>query len=415
MKFIFGLIIFLLNSFILKAQRICATDFHALAVMQSNNRIFDNSGTSLRDTVPNEIINIPVVVHVLYNTTAQNISDEQILSQIAVLNKDYRKHNSDAINVPAVFKNKAADCRINFCLAKVAPGGYSTSGIVRKYTGKNAFPANDDMKFSSKGGANAWDSRQYLNIWVCNMQSRVLGYATTPGGDLSKDGVVISYTAFGTIGNLQPEFTRGRTTTHEVGHWLGLKHIWGDANCGSDDVDDTPPQYYRNFYCPSFPRVSLCSVNENGDMFMNFMDLTDDDCMNMFTYGQKNKMRAFFAKGNSRNGILNSYVCDGSLATAGPLPVDTTSPVNNPNPVTQVNIKLFTNPVSNTIEIGSNNADELQNKELRLFTVHGKLLHKEVLGKATHHSISAIHLPAGIYILNIGNGKAKAVFKVIKL
>lgn len=132
MKFIFGLIIFLLNSFILKAQRICASDFHALAVMQSNIRIFDNSGTSLRDTVPNEIINIPVVVHVLYNTTAQNISDEQILSQIAVLNKDYRKLNSDAINIPAAFKNKAADCRINFCLAKVAPGGYSTSGNCKK-------------------------------------------------------------------------------------------------------------------------------------------------------------------------------------------------------------------------------------------------------------------------------------------
>jgi len=254
MKFIFGLIIFLLNSLILKAQRICASDFHKLPVTQSNNRIFDISGASLRDTVPNEIINIPVVVHVLYNTAAQNISDEQILSQIAVLNKDYRMLNSDAINVPAAFKNKAADCRINFCLAKVAPGGYSTSGIVRKFTSKNSFPANDDMKFSSKGGVNAWDSRQYLNIWVCNMQSRVLGYATAPGGDVLKDGVVISYTAMGTIGNLQPEFTRGRTTTHEVGHWLGLKHIWGDANCGSDDVDDTPPQYYRNFYCQCVKR-----------------------------------------------------------------------------------------------------------------------------------------------------------------
>lgn len=416
MKLVFGLIIFLLNSFILNAQRYCLPDAHALPAIQIQSKVFDHSENQFRDTVPNEIINIPVVVHILFKTASQNISDEQVLSQIAVLNKDYRMLNSDAANTPAVFKNRAADCRINFCLAKVAPGGYSTSGIVRKYTSKTAFAANDDMKFSSKGGADAWDSRQYLNIWVCAMQSRVLGYATAPGGDLAKDGVVISYTAFGTIGNLQPEFTKGRTTTHEVGHWLGLKHIWGDANCGSDDVDDTPPQYYRNFYCPSFPRVSLCSIDGNGDMFMNFMDLTDDDCMNMFTYGQKNRMRANFARGNSRNGILNSYVCDGSLATAGPLPEDTTGPIENTNPpITQLNIKLHSNPVNNSIDMSSTDASSLQNKEVRLLTVQGKLLHKEVLGKITNHSISVMHLPAGLYILQIGSGKEKAVFKVIKI
>lgn len=415
MKFIFGLIIFLLNAFVLKAQRFCATVEQGTVALQNNNRIFNPTENTLRDTVPNEIINIPVVVHVLYKTAAQNISDDQILSQLAVLNKDYRMLNIDALNIPAAFKDRAADCRINFCLAKVAPGGYSTSGIVRKYTNTAAFPANDDMKFSSKGGANAWDSRQYLNIWVCAMQSRVLGYATAPGGDALKDGVVISYTAFGTIGNLQAEFTKGRTTTHEVGHWLGLKHIWGDANCGSDDVDDTPPQYYRNFYCPSFPRVSLCSVDGNGDMFMNFMDLTDDDCMNMFTHGQKNKMRAFFAKGNLRNSILNSYVCDGSLATAGPLPADTTGPVNNAASESKFKIKILSNPVSNSIDFSTDDATNLQNKEVALYTVQGKLLHKDVLKKSTHHSITVSHLPAGLYILQIGSGKETVVFKVVKL
>ncbi len=413
MKFAAGLIIFLLNSFVLEAQRTCVTaDYindHPAEVQRGGQ---EASGTSGRDTVPNEVINIPVVVHILYKTAAYNITDDQVQSQIDALNRDFRMLNTDAVNVPAAFKSRAADCRINFCLAKVAPGGYSTSGIVRKYTNKDFFYANDDMKFSSKAGSNAWDTKKYLNIWVCNLGSRALGYATPPGTDAAIDGLVISPTAFGTRGIVASPFNKGRTATHEVAHWLGLKHIWGDANCGSDEVDDTPPQYYRNFYCPTFPRISLCSVDANGDMFMNFMDLTNDDCMYMFTQGQKKKMRAQFASGNSRNSLLSSFVCDASLATGGPLPEDTI-PVQGEKPADH--IKLTSNPVSSFIEISSTEFSTLENKTAALYTAAGVLVQKNILIKANRHQIPVSKLPAGFYILKVGNGKEQTSFKVVKL
>lgn len=126
-------------------------------------------------------------------------------------------------------------------------------------------------------------------------------------------------------------------------------------------------------------------------------------------------MRAFFAKGNLRNSILNSYVCDGSLATAGPLPADTTGPVNNAASESKFKIKILSNPVSNSIDFSTDDATNLQNKEVALYTVQGKLLHKDVLKKSTHHSITVSHLPAGLYILQIGSGKETVVFKVVKL
>ena len=262
------------------------------------------SGISLnggRDTLNNEVIVIPVVVHVLYHTAIQNISDEQVLSQIRVLNNDYRRLNADTINTPFPFKNVAADTRLVFCLAKVDPNGRYTPGIIRKHTNEEVFLADDAMKFSSSGGDNAWDSKKYLNIWVCNLFGRTLGYSVYPGGPADKDGVVIKCDVFGTTANVAAPYNKGRTATHEIGHWLGLKHLWGDADCGDDGIDDTPTQQTYNNYCPSFPHTSSCSINLYGDMFMNFMDFTDDACLNMFTQGQKNRMRSTFALGEPNN------------------------------------------------------------------------------------------------------------------
>lgn len=252
------------------------------------------------------VVTIPVVVHVVYNTAAQNISDAQIQSQLNILNQDFRKLNSDISLVPSVFSGLAADCEIEFCLAKRDPNGNATTGIVRKSTTVTSFSSNDNIKRNANGGSDPWNTSQYLNIWVGNLSGGLLGYAQFPGGSASTDGVVCLYTAFGNTGVAAAPFNKGRTATHEVGHWLNLRHIWGDATCGNDQVNDTPTQQTANYGCPAFPRVT-CSNGPNGDMFMNYMDYTDDACMYMFTSGQKSRMLA--ALNTTRASLLTSLGC----------------------------------------------------------------------------------------------------------
>ncbi|WP_051203476.1 GEVED domain-containing protein [Hugenholtzia roseola] len=251
----------------------------------------------------NNVYTIPVVVHVIYRTSTENISEAQINSQIAVLNQDFRKTNADANNAPSEFAPLAADTEIQFVLATTDPSGNPTTGITRTSTTVSSFSTNDAMKYTAQGGRNAWDTQRYLNIWVCNLGGGILGYAQFPGsGSAATDGVVVGHNYFGTTGTAQAPFNRGRTTTHEVGHWLNLRHIWGDGNCNADDfVTDTPTAGAPNYGCPSYPSKSC---NSNGgftsDMFMNYMDYVDDACMYMFTTGQKNRMRAVLASGGFR-------------------------------------------------------------------------------------------------------------------
>ena len=259
------------------------------------------------------VINIPVVIHVLYNTAVQNITDAQILSQIAVLNEDFRLLNADNVNTPSVFAGLKADCEINFVLAKRDPSGNATTGIIRKSTTVTSWSSNDNVKYSSRGGDDAWPAGSYLNIWVCNLGGGLLGYAQFPGGPAITDGVVVGYQYFGRTGTLSAPFNKGRTATHEVGHWLNLRHIWGDANCGNDLVDDTPTQQTSNYGCPTHPKVT-CS-NVNGDLFMNYMDYSDDACMYMFTAKQKLRMQAVLAAGGSRATLATSL--GGTAPTGG--------------------------------------------------------------------------------------------------
>lgn len=263
---------------------------------------------------------IPVVFHIVYNTAAQNVSDAQVMSQLNVLNADFRKLNADWSNTPAVFQPLVADCEIQFCLAQQDPNGNPSTGINRISTAVTSFSTNDAVKYSAQGGANAWDRNRYLNIWVCNLSGGVLGYAQFPGGAAATDGVVITYTGFGTTGTATSPFHKGRTATHEVGHWLNLYHIWGDdgTGCnGSDLVGDTPNAGGPNYGCPAFPKVS-CSNGPNGDLHMNYMDYSDDACMYMFTAGQKVRMEALFAAGGARASLLTSNGCTApQAATCG--------------------------------------------------------------------------------------------------
>jgi len=259
------------------------------------------------------IVTIPVVVHVLYNTAAQNISDAQVQSQIDVLNADYHKLNADRSKVPSAFSALIGDAGVQFVLAKRSPTGAATTGIIHKSTTATSFDDTDKMKYSSSGGDDAWPAGSYLNLWSCNLGGGLLGYAQFPGGAAATDGVAILYSAFGSGGSAASPYNLGRTATHEVGHWLNLRHIWGDANCGNDQVSDTPTQQTSNYGCPTFPHQT-CSNGANGDMFMNYMDYVDDACMQMFSSGQGDRMDALFASGGSRVALLTSQ---GGVAPSG--------------------------------------------------------------------------------------------------
>jgi hypothetical protein len=239
-------------------------------------------------------ISIPVVVHVVYNTASQNISDAQIQSQIAVLNEDFNLANADQSLIPTHFAGVKANVGIQFTLDRV----------IRKSTSKRSFGTNDAIKKSSLGGSDAVDPSNYLNIWVGNLSNGLLGYAQFPGGPASTDGVVCLYSAFGRTGTLIANYNKGRTATHEVGHWLNLRHIWGDATCGNDLVGDTPVHNTSNGGCPPADHRSTCSGTPL-EMWMNYMDYTYDACMYMFTTGQSARMNAVFATGGPRASFAN--------------------------------------------------------------------------------------------------------------
>ncbi len=274
------------------------------------------------------VVRIPVVVHVIWNTAAQNISDAQIQSQLDVLNADYRRKNSDATSVPMAFAGVAADARIEFALAVRDPNCGATTGITRTntaITGFTAITASDErMKSSATGGHDPWDVTKYLNMWIVNYTDGTLGYGTFPSMPANIQGLVCDYRAFGTNGaaSANAPYNLGRTATHEVGHWLNLLHIWGDDDqspggicSGSDECGDTPNQGTENYGTPAFPHVS-CSNGPNGDMFMDYMDYVDDAAMFMFTQDQVTRMNAALAV--SRPGILAS---DGLVpVTAGGSP-----------------------------------------------------------------------------------------------
>jgi len=245
------------------------------------------------DAAKTTIVTIKTVVNVVYNKDEQNISDGQIKSQFTAMNKDFRATNPDKSQTPIPFKGLVTDAKIQFRLVKVT----------RTKTTKSGFTADDGVKKASTGGIPPFTPKTHLNLWVCPLTGGLLGYAQFPGGPQATDGVVINYRAFGTNGTAQAPFNKGRTATHEIGHYFNLRHIWGDTpDCsGTDMVSDTPNCAGPNFGNPAFPVVT-CNNGPNGDMFMNYMDYTDDAAMFMFSAQQVIRMRT--ALESARSGLI---------------------------------------------------------------------------------------------------------------
>ena len=251
------------------------------------------NGRAAKSIANGKIRTLPVVVHVVYSTAAENISDAQILSQVEALNRDYSATNPDKSATPTPWTGLIIDSKVRFAMATKDPKGKPTNGITRTKTKKTSFGTQDDVKSNATGGADAWPTDKYLNLWVCSLGGGLLGYAQFPGGQAATDGVVILNTAFGTVGTAAAPYNLGRTAVHEVGHWLNLNHIWGDTNdcSGTDHISDTPHAKLPNFGKPAFPHVT-CANGPNGDMFVNYMDYVDDAAMVMFTSGQVARMHS---------------------------------------------------------------------------------------------------------------------------
>lgn len=269
---------------------------------------------------------IPVVVHVIHKGeavgTGSNISDAQVISQITTLNNDYRKKvGTRGYNANIV----GADANIEFALAVRDPNGNPTNGIDRVSFCKTSW-WDDEIEAVLKP-QTIWDPNKYLNIWVTpdiiSSIGDVLGYAQFPSAsgltgldepgmtsDANTDGVVIAHNYFGNLDyddgsfNLDSTYGYGRTTTHEVGHWLGLRHIWGDENCGNDYVADTPIHKEDNYGCFTHPKPNSCGTPD--EMFENYMDYTDDTCMNIFTVNQVDRFNAVLANSPRRKELLSS-------------------------------------------------------------------------------------------------------------
>ena len=282
----------------------------------------ETSFEEIPEVPSNEIITIPIVVHVInFTPDPFVISDEKIYSQIDVLNKDFRKLNPDHLNTPDEFKHLVADVGIEFRLATIDPDGNATTGIIRTESALIAGSGMEEMGsveerklyFTNEGGQDAWPNDKYLNIWIADSSNRfgnlaLPGYANPPGSDPRIDGVVMDPRVFGTLESVATHHEFGRTATHEIGHWLSLRHIYaGENNCNSSDlVDDTPTQLGSYSGHPTHPQIS-CGSN---DMFMNFMDYVADDAMYMFTIGQKERMRTLFNDGGLRRELYLNIKID---------------------------------------------------------------------------------------------------------
>jgi hypothetical protein len=390
---------------IVSAQKRCGMEEYTEGQGTQTARVAAGEEDSVTEVYPvPEIIKIPVVVHVIHNNAhgqigGTNISDEQIYSQIRVLNEDFRKMSGTKgfNNDPA-----GADVQIEFCLATKDPNGNDHSGINRVYHSNVYWTVAQGNEMKS---LSYWPSDQYLNIWVANIMN-VLGYSqfpeipSLPGLEppytAETDGVAIDYTNFGTVGSAEAPYNFGRTATHEIGHWMGLLHIWGKGTCGEDYIEDTPKD-------AGSTKKSVCADSSNclgfytKDMVNNYMDYTDDACMDIFTLGQKERMRSVFKLNGRRNALIGSHGC---------------SPVNGIAGIDSKDILMFPNP-----------ADDIVNFRLPA-TLSGKIIIADEMNRQVTETIfenlkepvvNISALSPGFYFITIETANKTYQSKLIRI
>ncbi|CCH00141.1 Ulilysin [Fibrella aestuarina BUZ 2] len=381
-------------------------------------RMFGMINSRARGT-DEEIYRIPVVVHVVHNNSNNtiggannpNISDEQILSQIRVLNEDYRK----IAGTPGGSSTNplAVDTGIEFFLATTDPNGLPTNGITRTYTTRTGFDITSYQDQLALSNLVYWPTNRYLNLWVCaNSATRYLGYGQFPTVDATSvpgltdvtderiDGLVVDNRYFGAgLGTVTSRlYCCGRTVTHEVGHWLGLLHPNGDTRCGDDYVDDTPVIEALNNVSETSctPVFSTCTGTRTRNLIEDYMDYTPDACMNVFTGGQRDRMRAVLQLSARRRQVLSSAV---QLAETD-----------------QLTLTVYPNPVSSqeesTVDVQFKGSQPF---EAGLYDVSGRLLKGQAYTASLSRRItlSGVGLSAGIYILRITTPTETATKRVL--
>lgn len=371
----------------------------------------------------NAVITIPVVVHVIHSGQAvgsgRNISDARVISQITVLNQDFRK----MLGTPGYNTNPiGADVEIEFCLAKVDPNGNATTGIDRVNLGNTTW--NTPNVEGTLKPQTIWDPTKYFNIWVCQFGgdlNGVLGYAQfpldsglgglTPDGTETEatDGVIIEWRAFGSsdyvAGTYFTDIDKGRTTTHETGHYLGLRHIWGDNSSCTVNAADS-----RQDYCPDTPAASTehydcnqdydtCPSSPGKDMTENYMDYSNDACMNIFTLDQKARMMAVMQNSPRRNTLKTSTACQ--------------PPLSNPSFELLQGIKLYPNPANSVLNIAVSDSSKTPDS----YTIYNSL--GQVIKQATSVSegnlkVDTSNYATGIYMIRFTKGNETKTLQFVK-
>jgi len=395
------LIVLAISSLNVFSQRTCGAT-EKMNELKANNPSFaihhqetmdylQNPTTAQANKSPNVVVTIPVVFHVLYKSSIQNISDAQINSQLTILNNDFRKLNSDfSTVVPAAFQGLGADVEILFCKATRTPTGVASTGIERKSV-PSTFVFNNS--YYTSDGLTAWDPTKYLNVWIGRLTNGLLGFANPPSAAGAVfDGICIGDQFFGNTGTATAPFNKGRTATHEIGHYFGLLHPWGDdgSTCGTvfnnDGVADTPATNNPYSGCPTFPNnTNACTSTTNGSMFMNYMDYVNDACMAFFTNGQKTIMR------NTLNGPRASLLTSNGCASLG---LDEVGAIQA--------IAVYPNPVSQYFIITSPHTSV---DFVEVYNVNGQLVKSQKL-EEVNNKVYIEDLESGVYYLRIYNGES---------